>query len=74
MTHHRFPGEQMKGHSVSASVMDLCRAIFEDAEDARQFGLPRRDALDLHSVLPTGPVAIRHGAGPLPSELTSFID
>jgi len=73
MTNRRFPGEQVNRRSASASVMNLCSAIFEDAEDARQFGFPRGSALDLHNVLPAGPATIRHGAGPLPSELTSLI-
>lgn len=73
MTNRRFPGEQMGGHSTSRSVMDLCRAIFDDAEDARQYSYPGRGALDLHNVFPSGPATIRHGSGPLPSELTNLI-
>jgi len=74
MTNRNFPGGQMDGHSSSARVMDLCRAIFEDAEDARTYRYPGRGALDLHNVMPAGPAAIRHGSSPLPSELTSLID
>jgi len=73
MTSRKFPGEQMDVSSASAKVMDLCRAIFEDAEDARQYRYPRRGALDLHDVLPPGPAEIRHGSVPSPSELTSLI-
>ena len=73
MTNRSFPGEQKDGTFASDSVMDLCRAIFEDAEDARQYRYQGRGALDLHSVLPPGPAEIRHGSGPLPSELTSLI-
>jgi hypothetical protein len=73
MTNRRFPGEQKDGYSSSASVMDLCRAIFEDTEDARQYRYQGRGALDLHNVLPPGPAAISHGSHPLPSELTNLI-
>ena len=73
MTNRRFPGEQKDGTPASSSVMELCSAIFEDGEDARQYRYQRRSVLDLHNVLPPGPAEIRHGSGPLPSELTRLI-
>ena len=73
MTNRTFPGEHRGRSSASDRVMALCRAIFEDTEDARQYRYQGRNALDLHNTLPSAPTSIRHGSHPLPSELTDLI-
>jgi len=58
----------------SPGALALCRAIIEDAEDARHFSMRQRSALELHSVLPFGPAEIRHGSVFSQSELTNLAD
>ena len=74
MFQRKYPSEDLD-HSAKSSrnAMSLCRAIVEDAEDARQFGLDRRGAMDLHSVVPVTPLELRYGSAPLSSELTSLM-
>jgi hypothetical protein len=67
------PEDMDRSATPSHAAMTLCCAIVEDAEDARQFTLYRRDAIDPHCVVPSAPGAIRHGSALLPSELTSLV-
>ena len=74
MFRRKYPGEDLDQSAMSShNAMSLCRAIVEDAEDARQFGLPRRGPMDLQCVVSFVPTEIRHGSTPLPSELTSLL-